>query len=280
MQRVFVAEPDYYGVRRMWEAGGYEIIKEKEAADIICWTGGQDINPALYGMKPHPSVHFTKSRDDSEISYWAEEPKQLKVGICRGAQLLCALNGGWLYQDVDKHAGGMHDVLYREIDGSVRVSRVSSAHHQMMKPNPNGKSEDWAVASRSTYRDYEEPLRRPVHLDEGYDREIVYWPLTASLGFQGHPEFGDATCTALFHEVVKRAMNCRDSLLYREEMHKKTFGDEPAFVRVIKKKPSNWKSGQVLKFRARDEIEEDDDAPVPAQFIDAEDDDRENGDND
>ena len=57
-------------------------IKE---ADIVLFTGGEDVNPALYGANRHYSTHFNEERDKKEVAIFKKiKPTQLALGICRG----------------------------------------------------------------------------------------------------------------------------------------------------------------------------------------------------
>jgi putative glutamine amidotransferase len=66
-------------------------------------TGGTDINPALYGERPHPSTGVPDDqRDEMEIHLL---DAALRAGIpvlciCRGMQILNVVHGGTLIQDL------------------------------------------------------------------------------------------------------------------------------------------------------------------------------------
>lgn len=54
-------------------------------ADIVLFTGGEDVNPDLYKTRPHPTTGFNKERDKAEVSVFRKiKPTQLAIGICRG----------------------------------------------------------------------------------------------------------------------------------------------------------------------------------------------------
>lgn len=235
-EKVYVVAPDHYGVAAMWRSAKYEVVNNADDADIICFTGGEDINPDLYKAPKHPRTSFNPRRDDMEVPFYSPTPEKLKVGICRGAQLLCALNGGQLFQDVDNHHGG-HAVLYKTEDGTVEEGWVTSVHHQMMCPNPHSHYEDWAVAAISSYRDLHSASSRKVNYEkDGYDREIVYFPDTASYCFQGHPEFDTVggRCFTLFHRSIRRALErqAREKTMFirMQEMKKRRAEQESAGI--------------------------------------------------
>lgn len=102
---------------------------------LIIFPGGEDINPGLYGQANTHS-HFTQERDDIEIPILKECLKLgVKIlGVCRGHQLINAILGGILVQDLSliksRHWGG-HQLTVVQ-DGLIPqvFTRVNSAHHQ------------------------------------------------------------------------------------------------------------------------------------------------------
>lgn len=75
--------------------------------DGILFTGGMDIEPALYGEeKWNDTVSTTPDRDRSEslIFRLAEERDLPILGICRGIQMMNVYFGGTLYQDIPTQA--------------------------------------------------------------------------------------------------------------------------------------------------------------------------------
>lgn len=62
-----------------------QLVSDLKEADIVLFTGGEDVNPALYKTRPHPSTGFNKERDKAEVSVFKKiKPHQLALGICRG----------------------------------------------------------------------------------------------------------------------------------------------------------------------------------------------------
>lgn len=129
----------------------------------------------------------------------AKEAGLFIVGICRGAQLGCALSGGILVQDVDGH-GFSHRIT--TVDGDEFMA--SSLHHQMMYPwDVNHKLLAWSSTPRSP--DYQgitedEWLKWPRKMyeelknEDVIEPEIVYFPDLKCLAVQGHPEMMDSKC--------------------------------------------------------------------------------------
>lgn len=157
-------------------------------AQVIVFNGGADIGTSIYGEEPiHSSIpHRPSERDKYEIDRFNEfkNPSVLKVGICRGAQLLNCLNGGTLWQDVNNH-GQSHDMVVITTGETIRVT---STHHQMMRPHSSGQILAVAdVATRKVADKANFPGIR--HDDDHRDTEIVWYPATSTLCIQGHPEY-------------------------------------------------------------------------------------------
>lgn len=179
-----------------WYRGGTTFIKNSvlvpdiEEADIIILPGGADIDPSIYGKKRHHTVTWLNpDRDAREIAdFNAVRQDQVVLGICRGAQLLCALFGGILVQNCHRHGGCDHGITNGE-----KEYRITSIHHQMMYPFDMPK-EDYEILYRSSERlsdVYEGDGVDPQKVIENGEPEIVLFhkegkPL--SLAVQGHPE--------------------------------------------------------------------------------------------
>lgn len=170
--------------KHLFENGGHEIVHRIEDADLVCFTGGEDVTPALYKAHKHPFTHNSEARDAREkeafeICRGLDIPM---VGICRGGQFLNVMSGGAMYQHVSKHAGDhdMTDLLTGEI------IRVSSTHHQMFKPA--GNAIILATANQGGTREWYEGAEFFADVSEE-DYEVIYYEETQSLCFQPHPEF-------------------------------------------------------------------------------------------
>lgn len=165
-----------------------ELVDSIEEADIVLFTGGQDISPALYNERCSRLTYFTQGRDDREVADFTKAKELGKgfIGICRGAQLLCALAGGKLIQDVTRHCGN-HPIEFK--DGELTMT--NSLHHQMMYPYDmeSGKYELLAWTPKiisSSFINGDDVL---MDLPEGFkEPEVVWFPEIKGFGVQGHPE--------------------------------------------------------------------------------------------
>lgn len=180
-----------------------------EAAALVIWGGG-DISPSLYGhdVSPHTGATADPSRRDLiewELANKAVSMGMPVIGVCRGAQIMCALSGGHLIQDVTGHTNS-HNM---HVLGGDRVMVSSSLHHQMMFPW-GVEHEIIAEAFPDRSKHY---LTRPKNSQKDIEiealpcePEIVWFPKTKALAIQGHPEFMgvDTPYVQYCFELVKK----------------------------------------------------------------------------
>lgn len=86
-----------------------KLIKEQLShIDALILSGGQDVNPLLYGEEPHCKLgNILPKRDtyDIKLIKLALEMGKPILGICRGEQILNVSQGGTLYQDLSLMEG-------------------------------------------------------------------------------------------------------------------------------------------------------------------------------
>lgn len=124
--------------------------------DGLLFSGGGDIDPALYGEESEPWMgQVDAERDFSELGLtraWLATERPL-LAICRGQQVLNVALGGTLYQDIAAHIPNALDHAYvatqpmETLAHSVTVEAgsrlatilggitfdVNSSHHQALK---------------------------------------------------------------------------------------------------------------------------------------------------
>lgn len=158
--------------------------------DALLFWGGTDIWAGFYGEEPNtfnqnqsgPSV-----RDNME---WALMGKAIKegipiIGVCRGAQMLCAYSGGSLIQHVDNHVGiGVHKLS--TFDNQVNLYG-NSCHHQMMRLPESDDVELLAWTNGLSSKAIGEGNNPVPKLDK--EPEIVHFKKLNAIGIQGHPEW-------------------------------------------------------------------------------------------
>ena len=172
----------------MFVKAGCTIIEEVKDADLVCFLGGEDINPVLYGEDPLRGTHFNTARDEREMETYgtALTNKIPMMGICRGMQFIHALNGGKLYQDVDNHC--RPHMIEDVFSGQTIMS--SSMHHQMCIFDDTLDMFAIAYAVEKTASRYQTQL---VVLQDSKHRDLeaAVYPESLCIAFQGHPELGD-----------------------------------------------------------------------------------------
>ena len=171
-------------VINLMKSVGFDITEGLSKADVVVFGGGADIAPEFYGEKPNPSVrcYYSASEDIRDKGAWDKcKPNQFKVGICRGGQFLNAMSGGKMYQHVAGHTDP--HTLFDALWGTSFLA--TSSHHQQMIPSEEGVIIAYAQGvGKGFHKDLpnEEP---PPEVET----EVVYYPKTKSLCYQGHPEW-------------------------------------------------------------------------------------------
>ena len=174
--------------------------------DGIVFSGGADVDPALYGAEAHPETDTPQARRDrGELALLqaALERDLPMLAVCRGVQLLNIARGGDLVQhlpetlgnDVHKQTPGTFVEHPVEVKEGTRLAsmlgpspEVTSHHHQGL-----GRVGDGLVpvawAADGTLEGVEDPSRR------------------FTVGVQWHPEAGSDE--ALFESLVAEARTFR-----------------------------------------------------------------------
>ena len=167
--------------------------KPEDVADvdaILLW-GGTDIHPSYYGQAPHPMTQNKTAPSPRDKFEWlmmvaAQDYDKPIIGICRGAQFLCAFAGYPLIQHVTGHHGS-HKVMCQTGPDSHKLMTTSSDHHQMMCI-PKGADAQilaWSFGLSMVYQ------QEPGMADASAvcEPEVVHFPNVRGLAVQGHPEW-------------------------------------------------------------------------------------------
>lgn len=167
----------------------YDVTQKLEEADVVLFTGGEDINPEIYKEEPHPTTSFSETRDSFEIKAYnqAREHKKFLLGICRGAQLICALQpNGRLIQH--QYNPGRHELIT-----NTRQFMINSLHHQAMYPFEMNQKDYEIIGwtnniNKFHYNGKGEEMNPPLEC------EIVYFNKIGALCIQHHPEMMAYDC--------------------------------------------------------------------------------------
>lgn len=153
--------------------------------DLIVFSGGDDINPALYGQQRHHTVTWVnKTRDEFEMKLHSHFWNKPKVGVCRGAQLLCILNGGSLWQHADGHH--QHHLVWDTT--KQKPEEVNSIHHQVCKITKKMKLLAYGIETKNTAFYDDKGIHKGVKEEE--EVEAFWIPHDKALCVQWHPEYG------------------------------------------------------------------------------------------
>lgn len=168
-----------------------EILPE---VDAVCFSGGADINPALYKQKGIPGTVWSGKRDTFSLRLHKEYALLPKVGVCRGAQFLCAINGGSLWQNI-KSGGHNSSHFINTVDG-YRSIYVTSVHHQACRPSKLMHLLAWSDKKATCVED-----DKTVDTTGHSIAEAFFIPDDNALCVQFHPEYGMKSCEDYFWEL-------------------------------------------------------------------------------
>ena len=118
-------------------------ISEKQAGEIfarvdgLLFTGGGDIDPAIYGGTPNPHVYDVDPlRDALEVFLvrQAAENGFPFLGICRGIQVVNVALGGKLYTDIgDQLQGALQHDTHATLSRNEIAHEVKVNHHSRLQ---------------------------------------------------------------------------------------------------------------------------------------------------
>lgn len=184
-----------------WLPESWGVTKKMSEADLVMFTGGEDVSPSYYGETQGKLTRCNVNRDEYDVENYVEALSlDLPcIGICRGSQFLTAMQGGKLIQHVNNHGlSGTHKI--RWFDGTY--SDITSTHHQMCYPF-DLSAEHYRILAWTPQRlstEYFNGNNTPMNLPKDFvEPEIIYYPTTNCLGIQGHPEMMDYN-----HEGVRK----------------------------------------------------------------------------
>ena len=148
------------GDAAVWEA-------QCQCFDGFVFTGGQDIDPAIYGQEKLPQCSYQAPYRDAQERWMLLRLRELGkpvLGVCRGIQIMNAVFGGTLFQDLPTQRPSpvchlqdrpfdvpVHQVavtpgtLLRRLTGLEHLS-VNSMHHQAV----DRAAPDFIVSARAS----------------------------------------------------------------------------------------------------------------------------------
>lgn len=204
-------------VEAVRKAGGVPILlppgelnsdKILKIIDGLIFSGGGDIDPALYGGSSHPTISRVDSERDAFELTLAKKVLQNEtpvLGICRGSQLLNIATGGDLVAHVpdeyglkvihDSENSGSSEHLVQivqksklaQIIGLTELSVVSKHHQALRTVSPN-----WCVVA---------------HAPDGVIEALEYKHHPWIIAVQWHPELSldDPKNQRIFQALIEAA---------------------------------------------------------------------------
>ena len=210
----YVTKVEQAGGRALLVPPSEEAIDETlDVLDGIVFTGGPDLEPALYDAEPHPETKVTRpDRDRAEIALLAAalERDMPVLAICRGSQVLNVALGGDLEQHVPDTVG--HDG-HKETPGVFSTHPVAidegSRLHDVL-----GDSIEVSSHHHQGYGRLGEGLIATAQADDGTLEALELPDRSFALGVLWHPEEGDDA--RLFEQLVAAARDYRVQRLESE----------------------------------------------------------------
>ena len=182
--------------------------------DMVIFTGGEDVDPSMYGHDKHYTTTSMISRDkmEKQILRGCLSNNVLMVGICRGSQFLWTMGGGKLFQDVENH-GRHHSVFDFTLNTNYMVN---STHHQMANVFYKPENTEILAVSDPNLSNYHvtynsnsggfDSVEHVVEIEAWIDRK------SKILGIQWHPEMTSCPTEGknLAMRYVEELIKCKE----------------------------------------------------------------------
>jgi gamma-glutamyl-gamma-aminobutyrate hydrolase PuuD len=185
---------------------GGKLVDRMEEADLVLFTGGEDVDSSLYKEPSHPQSGSFLPRDEAEQQEYnrARSLGKKMIGICRGSQFLCVMAGGRLVQ----HQGNpayKHNITVNVGEGERTVVTTSS-HHQAQFPFEMSKQHYAILGWTQNHCGFHQDGRQQ-EMNPPKECEIVWYPTINALAVQGHPEWMlDHPDIKFYQELLNRFM--------------------------------------------------------------------------
>ncbi|HET6247913.1 MAG TPA: gamma-glutamyl-gamma-aminobutyrate hydrolase family protein [Tepidisphaeraceae bacterium] len=186
-------------------------------ADLLegmLFSGGNDLDPALYGETYHPkAVPIDPARQRFELALLAEIEKRRvpALGICLGSQLMNVYRGGSLHQFIPE--GGLTPAIEHRKLGEVAPRHEVNLKPQSLVAQAAGKT---CLDANSSHKQSVKSVGRGLRIigtaPDGVIEGIEDPTLPLFLGVQWHPErlADEADHLSLFKLLVDKAAVSRN----------------------------------------------------------------------
>lgn len=173
----------------MFRRHGWDVVANVKDADLVQFTGGEDVTPELYGHTRHQTTGNNIERDAREQAVFKVCLKMGKpmAGICRGGQFLNVMCGGKMFQNVNNHATIRGHQAKDERTGEL--FQVTSTHHQMMIPHKSDAVVIMTARESTICEKHIGGKEVTVASRVMQDIEALWYEDYKCFCFQPHPEF-------------------------------------------------------------------------------------------
>jgi putative glutamine amidotransferase len=210
--------PDY--VESIKRAGGDPCVLQLNAKpsldelDGVLFTGGGDIDPALYRAVRHPKTNDPDPSRDSfelELAALALRHEIPVLAVCRGLQVINVAGGGSLIQDIPSEVA---HPLTHQIDAPlyaiahpVWVARGSALERFMNEQLEDGETLQVNSRHHQAIKDVADGFRVAATAPDGVIEAVERTGSTFCVGVQWHPEnfWRTGEFRGLFEEFIKQS---------------------------------------------------------------------------
>lgn len=180
-----------------------------DALDGVLFSGGNDLDPALYGETYHPqAVPIDPKRQAFELALLAEVERRRMpaLGVCLGSQLMNVYRGGSLIQFLPELLR-QPPLEHRKIDGRVPRHPVRVRSESVVARATGHVEIDANSSHKQAIRQVGRGLEIVATAPDGVIEGIEDPSLPLFLGVQWHPERlnEEADHLALFRLLVEKA---------------------------------------------------------------------------
>jgi putative glutamine amidotransferase len=187
-----------------------------ERLDGVLFSGGGDVDPALYGGRAGGAidgVDAERDRAEMALARWAVADDKPFFGICRGAQVINVAHGGTLYRDTDEHPGAQRHAYYPDLPFDLRPHPVQVVSDSLLARVLGGLTPGSPLRievnslHHQACKDIAPALRPAAFAPDGIVEAVEARGCRFGLAVQWHPEClpEDAAMRGLFEAFVSAA---------------------------------------------------------------------------
>jgi putative glutamine amidotransferase len=180
-----------------------------DALDGILFSGGNDLDPSLYGETYHPKaepIDPDRQRFELALLEEVERRRMPALGICLGSQLMNVYRGGSLLQFLPE-VGRQGPLEHRKVDGVVPRHGVQLQPESLVAKVLGKREVDANSSHKQSIKQVGRGLRIIGTAPDGVIEGIEDPTLPLFLGVQWHPErlSAEGDHLALFKLLVDKA---------------------------------------------------------------------------